>query len=88
MFLYWKKRGAYELETLPTDLVGLDYGMVERFSWSSATDIASDLDGRLCQSLFYDWANRFYNFLNKVLDFVNRQENGEDCVCLDRPLSN
>lgn len=46
MFLYWKKRGAYELETLPTDMVGLDYGMVERFSWNSATDMASDLDGR------------------------------------------
>ncbi|CAM2104598.1 unnamed protein product [Caretta caretta] len=43
MFLYWKKRGAYELETLPTALKELEYGAVERFSWSSTLDITEDL---------------------------------------------
>ncbi|EMP25920.1 Polynucleotide 5'-hydroxyl-kinase NOL9 [Chelonia mydas] len=43
MFLYWKKRGAYELETLPTALRELEYGAVERFSWSSTLDITEDL---------------------------------------------
>ena len=42
MFLYWKKRGAYELETLPRDLTELDYGTVERFSWSSTLDMTQD----------------------------------------------
>lgn len=46
MFLYWKKRGAYELETLPTALRELEYGAVERFSWSSTLDIIEDLGGR------------------------------------------
>ncbi|XP_032619713.1 pleckstrin homology domain-containing family G member 5 isoform X2 [Chelonoidis abingdonii] len=43
MFLYWKKRGTYELETLPTALRELEYGAVERFSWSSTLDITEDL---------------------------------------------
>ncbi|XP_075136065.1 pleckstrin homology domain-containing family G member 5 isoform X1 [Leptodactylus fuscus] len=43
MFLYWKKRGAYELETLPTSLTELGYSAVERFSWSSSLDIIEDL---------------------------------------------
>lgn len=46
MFLYWKKRGAYELEALPGDLAELELGAVERFSWSSALDIMKDLEGR------------------------------------------
>ncbi|KAJ6666158.1 hypothetical protein lerEdw1_001062 [Lerista edwardsae] len=43
MFLYWKKRGAYELETLPDDLTELDHATVERFSWNSAMDLTKDL---------------------------------------------
>ncbi|XP_036204107.1 pleckstrin homology domain-containing family G member 5 isoform X1 [Myotis myotis] len=43
MFLYWKKRGAYELEALPSALAGLELGAVERFSWSSTLDIIEDL---------------------------------------------
>lgn len=43
MFLYWRKRGAYELEALPGDLGQLELGAVERFSWSSALDIIEDL---------------------------------------------
>ncbi|NWU61177.1 PKHG5 protein, partial [Pterocles burchelli] len=43
MFLYWRKRGAYELEALPAGLAGLDYGAVERFSWSSSLDIGEEL---------------------------------------------
>lgn len=46
MFLYWKKRGAYELEALPPGLAGLEYGAVERFSWSSSLDISEELGGR------------------------------------------
>lgn len=46
MFLYWRKRGTYELETLPGDLARLELGAVERFSWSSALDIIEDLGGR------------------------------------------
>ncbi|KAL1250340.1 hypothetical protein QQF64_021345 [Cirrhinus molitorella] len=40
MFLYWRKRGAYELETLPSSLTGL--GM-ERYSWSSPLDVIYDV---------------------------------------------
>ncbi|NXO90229.1 PKHG5 protein, partial [Certhia brachydactyla] len=43
MFLYWKKRGAYELEALPPGLAGLEYGAVERFSWSSNLDVSEEL---------------------------------------------
>lgn len=46
MFLYWKKRGAYELGALPPALAGLEYGAVERFSWSSSLDITEELAGR------------------------------------------
>lgn len=46
MFLYWKKRGAYELEALPGALAELELGAVERFSWSSTLDIIQDLGGR------------------------------------------
>lgn len=46
MFLYWRKRGAYELEALPAGLAGLEYGAVERFSWSSSLDISEELGGR------------------------------------------
>ncbi|OCT72801.1 hypothetical protein XELAEV_18035783mg [Xenopus laevis] len=51
MFLYWKKRGAYELETLPTSLTELGYSAVERFSWSSSLDIIEDLAGKSHDSL-------------------------------------
>ncbi|KAM8927132.1 pleckstrin homology domain-containing family G member 5 [Pelodytes ibericus] len=43
MFLYWKKRGAYELETVPASLTEMGYSAVERFSWSSSLDIMEDL---------------------------------------------
>lgn len=46
MFLYWRRRGTYELETLPADLARLELGAVERFSWSSGLDIMEDLGGR------------------------------------------
>lgn len=46
MFLYWRKRGAYELEALPSALAELELGAVERFSWSSTLDIIEDLGGR------------------------------------------
>lgn len=46
MFFYWKKRGAYELEALPSGLAELELGAVERFSWSSTLDIIEDLRGR------------------------------------------
>lgn len=46
MFLYWKKRGTYELEALPSALAALELGAVERFSWSSTLDIIEDLGGR------------------------------------------
>ncbi|NXA03006.1 PKHG5 protein, partial [Sapayoa aenigma] len=48
MFLYWRKRGAYELEALPTGLAGLEYGAVERFSWSSSLDISEELSDEPC----------------------------------------
>ncbi|KAJ7306516.1 hypothetical protein JRQ81_009873, partial [Phrynocephalus forsythii] len=44
MFLYWKKRGAYELETLPGDLTEPDVGTVERFSWSSTLAMTQGLE--------------------------------------------
>ncbi|KAL4623754.1 pleckstrin homology domain-containing family G member 5 isoform X3 [Arapaima gigas] len=40
MFLYWKKRGAYELETLPSSLSELG---AERYSWASSLDVIPDL---------------------------------------------
>uniref|UniRef100_A0A2K6JTT4 Pleckstrin homology and RhoGEF domain containing G5 n=1 Tax=Rhinopithecus bieti TaxID=61621 RepID=A0A2K6JTT4_RHIBE len=43
MFLYWRKRGTYELAALPSDLAELELGTVERFSWSSTLDIIEDL---------------------------------------------
>ncbi|NXN95372.1 PKHG5 protein, partial [Rhinopomastus cyanomelas] len=46
MFLYWRKRGAYELEALPagpTGLAGLECGAVERFSWSAGLDVGDEL---------------------------------------------
>ncbi|NXF84583.1 PKHG5 protein, partial [Eubucco bourcierii] len=48
MFLYWRKRGAYELEALPAGLAGLQCGAVERFSWSSSLDIGEELGAELC----------------------------------------
>ena len=45
MFLYWKKRGAYELGALPPALAGMEYGAVERFSWRSSLDISEQLAG-------------------------------------------
>ncbi|TNN45861.1 hypothetical protein EYF80_043949 [Liparis tanakae] len=44
MFLYWKKRGEYELEALPPALAQV--GM-ERYSWSSSLDVIRDLCGKL-----------------------------------------
>lgn len=41
MFLYWKKRGAYELEAPPPSLTE------ERYSWSSSLDIIHNLCGKL-----------------------------------------
>ncbi|KAJ8360603.1 hypothetical protein SKAU_G00171280 [Synaphobranchus kaupii] len=40
MFLYWKKRGAYELETLPSSLTELG---ADRYSWCSSLDVIHDL---------------------------------------------
>ncbi|NXJ92113.1 PKHG5 protein, partial [Corythaixoides concolor] len=48
MFLYWRRRGAYELEALPAGLAGLQYGAVERFSWSSSLDISEELGAEPC----------------------------------------
>ncbi|NWR81348.1 PKHG5 protein, partial [Centropus unirufus] len=48
MFLYWKKRGAYELEALPAGLAALEYGAAERFSWSSSLDVGEELGGEPC----------------------------------------
>ncbi|NXC44422.1 PKHG5 protein, partial [Penelope pileata] len=48
MFLYWRKRGAYELGALPPALAGLECGAVERFSWSSSLDIAEELAEEQC----------------------------------------
>uniref|UniRef100_A0AAQ5Y095 Pleckstrin homology domain containing, family G (with RhoGef domain) member 5b n=1 Tax=Amphiprion ocellaris TaxID=80972 RepID=A0AAQ5Y095_AMPOC len=55
MFLYWKKRGAYEVEALPSSLSQVG---IERYSWSSSLDVIHDLcddkpvqeeDGVVCQ---------------------------------------
>lgn len=40
MFLYWKKRGAYELEAPPPSLTE------ERYSWSSSLDVTFELRGK------------------------------------------
>ncbi|NXX82725.1 PKHG5 protein, partial [Urocolius indicus] len=48
MFLYWRKRGAYELEALPAGLAGLECGAVERFSWSSSLDVSDELRAESC----------------------------------------
>ncbi|NXJ80504.1 PKHG5 protein, partial [Trogon melanurus] len=48
MFLYWRKRGAYELEALPAGLAALEYGTVERFSWSSGLDFSEELAAEPC----------------------------------------
>ncbi|NXW50051.1 PKHG5 protein, partial [Nyctiprogne leucopyga] len=48
MFLYWRKRGAYQLEALPVGMAGLEYGAVERFSWSSSLDISEELGAEPC----------------------------------------
>uniref|UniRef100_A0A8C2DU31 Pleckstrin homology domain containing, family G (with RhoGef domain) member 5b n=1 Tax=Cyprinus carpio TaxID=7962 RepID=A0A8C2DU31_CYPCA len=40
MFLYWRKRGAYELETVPSSLTELG---AERYSWSSPLDVIYDV---------------------------------------------
>ncbi|XP_064253198.1 pleckstrin homology domain-containing family G member 5 isoform X1 [Passer domesticus] len=48
MFLYWRKRGAYELEALPPGLAGLEYGAAERFSWSSSLDVSEELGAEPC----------------------------------------
>ncbi|TWW57146.1 hypothetical protein D4764_08G0011330 [Takifugu flavidus] len=37
MFLYWKKRGAYELEASPPSLAE------ERYSWASSLDVIHNL---------------------------------------------
>lgn len=47
MFLYWRKRGAYELEALPAGLAELQCGAVERFSWSSGPDGGEELGEEL-----------------------------------------
>lgn len=44
MFLYWKKRGAYELEALPPSFSQVG---IERYSWSSSLDVTHDLCGKL-----------------------------------------
>lgn len=43
MFLYWKKRGAYELESLPA-LEEYDGSIAERYVWSSTLDILEELE--------------------------------------------
>lgn len=43
MFLYWKKRGAYELETLPP----LSALGAERYSWATPLDAVQDLSGKV-----------------------------------------
>ncbi|NXN12220.1 PKHG5 protein, partial [Indicator maculatus] len=48
MFLYRRKRGAYELEALPAGLAGLECGAVERFSWSSSLDSGEEPGADLC----------------------------------------
>ncbi|KAA0706656.1 hypothetical protein E1301_Tti014018 [Triplophysa tibetana] len=40
MFTYWRKRGAYELEPLPSSLTQL--GM-DRFWWSSSLEVIYDV---------------------------------------------
>lgn len=44
MFLYWKKRGAYELESSPSPLSHMG---IERYSSSSSLDVIRDLSGKL-----------------------------------------
>lgn len=44
MFLHWKKRGAYELEALPSSLTQAG---IERYSWSSSLEVIHDLCGKL-----------------------------------------
>lgn len=41
MFLYWKKRGAYELEASAPSLAQ------ERYSWASSLDAIHNLRGKL-----------------------------------------
>ncbi|XP_069730665.1 pleckstrin homology domain-containing family G member 5 isoform X2 [Phaenicophaeus curvirostris] len=48
MFLYWRKRGAYELEAVPAGLAALQCVAVERFSWSSSLDGGEELAGEPC----------------------------------------
>ncbi|XP_015738006.1 pleckstrin homology domain-containing family G member 5 isoform X1 [Coturnix japonica] len=48
MFLYWKKRGAYELGAVPPVLAGMECGAVERFSWSSSLDISEQRADEQC----------------------------------------
>ncbi|PKU35048.1 hypothetical protein llap_14646 [Limosa lapponica baueri] len=57
MFLYWRKRGAYELEALPAGLAGLEYGAVERFSWSSSLDISEELGGATMAMAVLGWGH-------------------------------
>lgn len=40
MFLYWKKRGTYELEAPPASLAE------ERYSWASSLDVSPNLCGK------------------------------------------
>lgn len=40
MFLYWKKRGAYELEASPPSVAE------ERYSWASSLDVIHNLCGK------------------------------------------
>lgn len=55
MFLYWKKRGAYELEALPSSL---GQGGRERYSWSSSLDVIHDLCGKLRGDHMTEWCVR------------------------------
>ncbi|NXJ09671.1 PKHG5 protein, partial [Odontophorus gujanensis] len=48
MFLYWKKRGAYEVGAVPPALAGVEYGAVERFSWSSSLDVSEQQEDERC----------------------------------------
>ncbi|KAM6402576.1 LOW QUALITY PROTEIN: pleckstrin homology domain-containing family G member 5 [Rhynochetos jubatus] len=48
MFLYWRKRGAYELEALPAGMAALEYGAPERFSWSAGPDAGEELGAEPC----------------------------------------
>ncbi|XP_039612164.1 pleckstrin homology domain-containing family G member 5-like isoform X2 [Polypterus senegalus] len=46
MFLYWKKRGAYELQPLPTSVSVMESSDMEKYSWSSSLDITDLCDDR------------------------------------------